>query len=197
MSKQREQYSTHKEEKRGRREREREREKARCKSEGLRENQICWSVRSWKAMMVLKSLKVTIGKWELYSKDNRKPSGGFKCYHPFATTIPRRPVLPLLLLNSCLPGSISKSGESRSDRHHWGHTPRSEPGGCGKGVFEKADACCSASLVERALSPARTHEMRTFPQIYRNGVQIVGGQNMTKFHYAWNPFHMQHWDYST
>ena len=46
MSKQREQYSTHKEEKRGRREREREREKARCKSEGLRENQICWSVRS-------------------------------------------------------------------------------------------------------------------------------------------------------
>ena len=34
--------------------------------------------------------------------------------------------------------------------------------------------------------------MRTFPQIYRNGVQIVGGQNMTKFHYAWNPFHMQH-----
>lgn len=106
MSKQREHHSTHKEEKIGRREREREKEKARCKSEGLGENWVCWSVRSWKAMMVLKSLKVTIGKWELYSKDNRKPLGGFKC-HPFATTIPGCPVLPLLLLNSCLPASLA------------------------------------------------------------------------------------------
>ena len=144
--------------------------------------------------MVLKSLKVTIGKWELYSKDNRKPSGGFKCYHPFATTIPGRPVLPLLLLNSCLPASLAPY-QSLGKAGLIGITEATRPGLSlvgEKGVFEKADACCSASLVERALSPARTHEMRTFPQIYRNGVQIVGGQNMTKFHYAWNPFHMQH-----
>lgn len=63
-------------------EKKRKREKARCKSEGLRENRVCWSVRSWKAMMVLKRLKVTIGKLELCSKDNRKPLGGSKCYHP-------------------------------------------------------------------------------------------------------------------
>lgn len=58
-------------------------------------------------MMVLRSLKVSIGKLELYSKDTRKPLGGFKCYHPFATTIPGCPVLPLLLLNSCLSGSLA------------------------------------------------------------------------------------------
>lgn len=73
---------TRKKREEGGKEKKRKREKARCKSEGLRENWVCWSVRSWKAMMVLKSLKVTIGKLELYSKDNRKPLGGFKCYHP-------------------------------------------------------------------------------------------------------------------
>ena len=32
---------------------------------------------------------------------------------------------------------------------------------------------------------------------YRNGVQILGSENMAKFHNTWNPFHMQHHNYPT
>ena len=65
-------------------------------------------------MIVLKSLKVMLERLGLYSKDNRKPLEGFKCYHPIAMAIPGHPVLPLLLLNNCFPASLapkSKSGK--------------------------------------------------------------------------------------